>query len=101
MHVICFQLLADVQHSNTPPPACRSDYYRRAALLQQFAAGTLQPQPLMTAPNICTFARVLLVPVFVLLWHTAHNYASIATATVFIVASLTDWLDGYLARRVS
>jgi hypothetical protein len=63
--------------------------------------GKLKPQPLWTPPNVCTFARVALVPVFVLLWHTTHDYASVATASVFITAALTDWLDGYLARRVS
>lgn len=55
------------------------------------------PRPALRS---CTFARVALVPLFVLLWHTAHDYASIATASVFILAALTDWLDGYLARRV-
>ncbi|KAI7840613.1 hypothetical protein COHA_005635 [Chlorella ohadii] len=55
---------------------------------------------MLTPPNICTFARVALVPLFVLLWHTVHDYASIATASVFILASVTDWLDGYLARRM-
>lgn len=62
--------------------------------------GKLKPQPLLTPPNVLTFARVALVPLFMLLWHAAHQYASIATAAVFIAASITDWLDGYLARRV-
>ncbi|KAI3426843.1 hypothetical protein D9Q98_006789 [Chlorella vulgaris] len=78
----------------------RSDFYRQQALLQQFQRGKLKPQPLWTPPNVCTFARVALVPVFVLLWHTTHDYASVATASVFITAALTDWLDGYLARRL-
>ncbi|PSC69713.1 CDP-diacylglycerol-glycerol-3-phosphate 3-phosphatidyltransferase [Micractinium conductrix] len=89
------------QESLDSPIDRRSDYYRRSALAQQGVAGRKpQPQPLMTLPNICTFARVALVPVFVLLWHTVHEYASIATASVFILAALTDWLDGYLARRM-
>ncbi|KAL4419628.1 hypothetical protein ABPG77_008569 [Micractinium sp. CCAP 211/92] len=88
------------QESLDSPIDRRSDYYRQKALLQQFKSGKLQPQPLLTLPNVCTFARVALVPLFVLLWHTAHDYASIATASVFILAALTDWLDGYLARRM-
>lgn len=65
---------------------------RRAATYRRCAPG----------PSVCscTFARVALVPLFVLLWHTQHSYAPIATASVFILAALTDWLDGYLARRV-
>lgn len=62
--------------------------------------GKVKPQPLWTPPNILTFARVALVPVLVLLWHTPHRTASSATAIVFIAAAVTDWLDGYLARRV-
>ncbi|EFN56690.1 hypothetical protein CHLNCDRAFT_51707 [Chlorella variabilis] len=79
----------------------RSDYYRQQALLQTLKEqGKLKPQPLLTPPNVLTFARVALVPLFMLLWHAAHQYASIATAAVFIAASITDWLDGYLARRM-
>lgn len=31
---------------------------------------------------------------------TTHQYASISTALVFVLAALTDWLDGFLARKV-
>ena len=93
--------LLPLQESLDSPIDRRSDYYRRSALLQQFQGGALPPpQPLLTPPNVCTLARVALVPIFVILWHTVHEYASIATAVVFILAALTDWLDGYLARRV-
>ena len=91
---------APFQESFDSPIDRRSDYYRVAALQERAARRALQPQPLLTPPNVCTFARVLMVPLFMLLWFTAHRYASIATATVFILASITDWLDGYLARRL-
>lgn len=80
----------------------RAESYRlqRLAQLQAEGHGTLQPQPLLTPPNVCTLARLLMVPVFVLLWFAAHRLASIATAAVFVLAALTDWLDGYLARKM-
>ena len=50
----------------------------------------------MNLPNRLTVARVALVAVFVPLLMTEHYLASVI---VFIVASLTDLLDGYLARK--
>jgi len=48
------------------------------------------------APNVLTMVRLLLVPLFVYLFLCGRVYASLA---VFAVASLTDLLDGYIARR--
>ena len=53
----------------------------------------------MNWPNRLTVARVVLVPVIVaLLQFNAPVFHTLAL-TAFILASLTDWLDGYLARK--
>ena len=53
----------------------------------------------MNWPNAITVARVLLVPVFVVLAYADSDAAVIASLVVFGVASLSDFVDGYLARR--
>ncbi len=50
----------------------------------------------MNLPNKLTVARVILVPVFVVLYLSGATLAALA---VFLVASFTDYLDGYLARK--
>lgn len=52
-------------------------------------------------PNQLTVLRVVLIPVFVLLFYAPAAWSYPATAIVFIVAGATDWLDGYLARRLN
>ena len=93
-----------VQESLSSPIDRRSDYYRQRVREQQLQpqsqAGS-RPQPLLTAPNVLTFARLLMVPVLVVLWFLPHRLASMASALTFIFAAITDWADGYLARRVS
>lgn len=51
----------------------------------------------MNIANKVTTARLLLIPVFVVLYYNYGNTYNIA-AIVFIIASLTDALDGHLAR---
>ena len=53
----------------------------------------------MNAPNAITVFRVLLVPVFVVLAYSEGAGAAVAAFAVFIAASLSDILDGYLARK--
>lgn len=53
----------------------------------------------MNLPTVLTVLRILLIPVFVLLFILPVDWARLACTVVFAIAALTDWLDGYLARR--
>ena len=53
----------------------------------------------LNLPNSLTLSRILLIPVFVFLFSTPTAERSVAAALVFLIAALTDLLDGYLARR--
>ena len=49
---------------------------------------------------LLTLLRIALIPVLVLFFYLPYSWSSIAAAVVFIFAAITDWLDGYLARRM-
>lgn len=54
----------------------------------------------MNLPNSLTFFRISLIPVFVAVFYLPFRWAHAATAVIFALGGLTDWLDGYLARRL-
>lgn len=54
----------------------------------------------MNIPNLLTTLRVGLIPFFVLLFYFPASWSYLAASAVFSVAAITDWLDGYLARRL-
>ena len=56
---------------------------------------------LLTIPNVLTLLRILLIPVLVALTYTAFEWRFWAAAAVFLVAAITDWFDGYLARTLN
>ena len=53
----------------------------------------------MTLPNILTCLRVLLIPVFMVLAYQENMPCDIAALIVYVVACLTDYVDGNLARK--
>ena len=55
----------------------------------------------MNLPNIVTFARILLIPVFVGLYFWGTPLGNFLSGVCFGIAGFTDWLDGYLARRLN
>ena len=54
----------------------------------------------MNVPNTLTLMRIVLIPVLVLIFYWPFPHHQIAAAVLFAIASITDWLDGYLARKL-
>ncbi|KAB7627573.1 CDP-diacylglycerol--glycerol-3-phosphate 3-phosphatidyltransferase [Alkalilimnicola sp. S0819] len=50
-------------------------------------------------PIALTLTRIVFIPVFGLLFLLEASWANLATTAIFGLAAITDWLDGYLARR--
>lgn len=53
----------------------------------------------MVLPNQLTVLRIILTPVFLFLFLSGEPYLIQISLAVFIVAALTDWYDGWLARK--
>lgn len=53
----------------------------------------------MSIPTLLTWARIALIPVFVVCFYLPFGWANEVTALIFLIAAVTDWLDGFLARR--
>ena len=53
----------------------------------------------LNLPNSLTLARIVMIPIFGLVFFLPVEWAGLVAALVFGLAAVTDWLDGYLARR--
>ncbi|NOR70127.1 MAG: CDP-diacylglycerol--glycerol-3-phosphate 3-phosphatidyltransferase [Methylomarinum sp.] len=51
-------------------------------------------------PTNLTFLRIALIPLLAVIFYSPWEYANMVSALIFIFAALTDWLDGYLARKM-
>lgn len=58
---------------------------------------TLQPRPGWSLPNTLTVVRLLTVPVFA--WLVLSQHRNLVALGVLVIAGVTDFLDGWLARR--
>lgn len=55
----------------------------------------------MNIPNQLTLLRILLIPVFVLVFYLPFGWSHFVACGIFILAAVTDILDGYLARKLN
>ncbi len=56
---------------------------------------------MLTIPNLLTLARIVAIPLFVIAYFLASEESKIIPVTIFVLAALTDLLDGYLARKLN
>lgn len=54
----------------------------------------------LNIPNTLTILRISIIPIFIVVFYMPWDFHYLASSIVFILASLTDYLDGYLARKL-
>ncbi len=69
------------------------------ALALGSAQTTAYSAPMLTIPTQLTLARIAMIPVLGVFFYLPFASARWIAAGVFVLAALTDWLDGYLARK--
>lgn len=68
--------------------------------MHHVAASSYGLKIMINIPNSLTFFRLLLIPVFIVLFYVQIEGAYMWAAAVFTLAAVTDWLDGFLARKL-
>ncbi len=54
---------------------------------------------LMNLPTLLTIGRIVLLPIIIIVFYLDYQWARPLSCAIFLLAGITDWLDGYLARK--
>jgi len=55
----------------------------------------------MNVPNILTLSRIIMIPLMVICFYWFGEKGKVIAAALFALAAVTDWFDGYLARKLN
>jgi len=55
----------------------------------------------LNVPNLLTLLRILLIPAFVAVYYLPYRWGYAGATAIFVAAAITDWLDGFLARKLN
>ncbi|NKB75887.1 MAG: CDP-diacylglycerol--glycerol-3-phosphate 3-phosphatidyltransferase [Gammaproteobacteria bacterium] len=56
---------------------------------------------MLKIPNLLTLLRIALIPVLVVMYYWPSSNREIVITSIFVLAAITDWLDGFLARKMN
>ncbi len=54
---------------------------------------------MINIPTLLTLTRIALIPVFIIVFYLPLKWVNLLSTFIFALAALTDWFDGYLARK--
>jgi len=54
----------------------------------------------MNIPNTLTLFRIGLIPIFIIAFYMDYPNSHVVATSIFFIAGVSDWLDGYLARKL-
>ncbi|GAV63727.1 CDP-OH_P_transf domain-containing protein [Cephalotus follicularis] len=77
-------------------------YHNDHNSLRQNQSSSTSPSSskILTLPTILTLGRVAAVPLLISFFYVDSWWGRTATTSIFIAAAITDWLDGYIARKM-
>jgi len=61
----------------------------------------MESSRIMNLPNILTLSRIIMIPLMVVAWYWLGDLGKQVGAFLFALAAVTDWFDGYLARKLN
>ncbi|CAK9155101.1 unnamed protein product [Ilex paraguariensis] len=84
------------------PPQNQNHHHHRQKAPPPPTSPSKEPQSakLLTLPTILTIGRVAAIPILVSTFYVDSWWGTTSTTGIFIAAAITDWLDGYLARKM-
>ncbi|XP_055801475.1 CDP-diacylglycerol--glycerol-3-phosphate 3-phosphatidyltransferase 2-like [Solanum dulcamara] len=83
-------------------PGNKEDHHREKTVRSSSSSSApSKSAKLLTLPTILTIGRVAAIPVLVTTFYVDSWWGPTATTGIFIAAAITDWLDGYLARKMN
>lgn len=74
-------------------------YYHVSCLYIYYRYTTCGRSDEMNLPNILTIIRLILIPIFVIMFFSHSTNNLVYSISIFLFAGFTDFLDGYLARK--
>ena len=55
---------------------------------------------IINVPNSISLFRIIIIPFFVIIYYSGYKYSNIICCLLFVISGISDFLDGYLARKL-